>query len=181
MQTTVLPKKSNESITFRIPSDKLDQLDKVSQEKSISLNTLFNQITKAYLDWHSVAASAKLYYLPRSFLIRLIDELNEEELNELAKDTAKKDLVNISLFLKGNFTLATISDITETWLKIAQMPYRYEITSDECKIIIEHDMGLKYSQLIKGISTYLLEAAFEVKSSYYVTENSVIIRIADSI
>jgi hypothetical protein len=48
-----------------------------------------------------MAADAKLYYLPKSFLIRLINELTEDELNELARDTAKNDLVDVNLFLKG--------------------------------------------------------------------------------
>ena len=45
-------------MTFRLPSEKLDQLWKVSEAKNISTNTLFNQIIKAFLDWHSMAADA---------------------------------------------------------------------------------------------------------------------------
>ena len=78
----------------------------------------------AHLDWHSRAAHARLYYLPKSFLIRLINELTEEEIRESARDTAKNDFVDISLFLRGGFTIASLSNITETWLRIAQMPYR---------------------------------------------------------
>jgi hypothetical protein len=115
--------------------------------------------------------------LPKSFLIRLINELTEEEIRELARDTAKNDLVDISLFLRGGFSIASLSNITETWLRIAQMPYRCEIKGDGCKVIIEHDMGIKYSYLIKEISRYLLEVAFEAKSSCDVTENTVIIAL----
>jgi hypothetical protein len=46
--------------------------------------------------------------------VRLINELTEDELNGLARDTAKNDLVDISLFLKGGFTIASISGIAET-------------------------------------------------------------------
>jgi hypothetical protein len=168
---------STRGITFRLPSEKIDQLQRVSKDKSTSSNTLVNQIIKEYLDLHSMAAHAKLYYLPKSFLIRLINELTEEELNEIAYETAKNDLVDISLFLRGGFTLASLSNITETWLRIAHMPYRYAIDGDSCKIIIEHDMGLKYSYLIKEISRYLLDVAFEAKSSCELTENAVIIKI----
>ena len=155
----------------------MNQLRKVSQTKSVTPNTLVNQIINEYLDWHRRAAHAKLYYLPKSFLIRLLNELTEKELNELARDVAKNDLVDISLFLRGGFNLDSVSNIAETWLKIAQMPYRIEINGDGCKIIIEHDMGIKYSYFIKEISRYLLEVAFEAKSSCDVTENAVIIKI----
>ena len=138
---------------------------------------MFNQILKAYLDWHSIAAHAKLYYLPKSFLIRLLNELTEQELDELARDVAKNDLVDISLFLRGGFNMTSISEIAETWLRIAQMPHRIEVTGEVYKIIIDHDMGKKYSYLIKEISRYLLEIAFDTKSSCDVTENTVVIKI----
>ena len=123
-----------------------------------------------------MAGQAKLYYLPKSFLVRLLNELTDDELNELARDVAKNDLVDISLFLHGGFNLASISEIAETWLRIAQMPHRIEVDGDIYKIIIEHDMGHKYSYLIREISRYLLEVAFEIKSSCEVTENAVIIK-----
>ena len=179
MKSIEIPKPATTTTcaTFRLPKEKLNQLRKVSQTKSVTPNTLVNQIINEYLDWHRRAAHAKLYYLPKSFLIRLLNELAEKELNELARDVAKNDLVDISLFLRGGFNLDSISNIAETWLKIAQMPYRVEINGDGCKIIIEHDMGIKYSYFIKEISRYLLEVAFEAKSSCDVTENAVIIKI----
>jgi hypothetical protein len=167
--------------TFRLPKEKLDHFRKVAESKNITPNTLFNQIIKAHLDWHSMAAHAKLYYLPKSFLIRIINEYNEEELHELAREIAKSDLIDICLFLRGGFTIASLSNIVETWLKIAQMPYRFEVNGNDCKIIIEHDMGLKYSYLIKEISMYLLEVAFEAKSSCDVTENAIIIKLEQQI
>jgi hypothetical protein len=88
-------------------------------------------------------------------LIRIIEELNYEELGALARETAKSDLVDISLFLRGGFTVASLSNITETWLRISQMPHRIQIDGDKCTIIIEHDMGHKYSYLIKEISVYV--------------------------
>jgi hypothetical protein len=57
------------------------------------------------------------------------------------------------------------------------MSHRIEVTGDIYKIIIEHDMGQKYSYLIKEISRYLLEVAFEKKSSCDVTENAIIIKV----
>ncbi len=171
------PSSTTTCATFRLPKEKLEQLRKVAQIQNVTPNTLVNQMIKAHLDWHSRAAHAKLYYFPKSFLIRLINELTKDELHELARDIAKNDLVDISLFLRGGFSMTSVSNIAETWLRIAQMPYRFEINGDRYKIIIEHDMGMKYSYLIKEISRYLLEVAFKTKSSCDITENAVIIKI----
>jgi hypothetical protein len=144
-------KPSTKGVTFRLSTEKLERLRKAADASKISPNTLFNQIIKAHLNWHSMAAHAKLYYLPRAFLVRLLNEPTNDELNELAHDVAKNDLVDISLFLRGGFNIASISEIAEIWLRIAQMSHRIEVAGDSYKIIIEHDMGRKYSYLIKDI------------------------------
>jgi hypothetical protein len=177
LKLVALSKTSTSCATFRLSSEKLNRLRKVSEDKNITPNTLVSQIVKAHVNWHSMAAHAKLYYLPKTFLIKLVNELTEEKLNDLALETAKNDLVDISLFLRGGFTIASLSDITETWLRISRMPYRYEINEDSCKIIIEHDMGFKYSYLIKEISRYLLEVVFETKTYCDITENTITIKI----
>jgi hypothetical protein len=138
---------------------------------------LVNQIIKEHLDFHGLASQAKLYYLPKPFLMRLINEYTEEELRELARETAKNDLVDISLFLKGGFSIASLADITETWLRISTMPYRYEINGDSSKIIVQHEMGLKYSYLIREICGYLLEVAFKAKAYYKITDDTLVIDI----
>jgi hypothetical protein len=163
-----------------MPLERLNQVHKEAEAKQISPNTLVNQIIKEHLDWHSRAAAAKLYYLPKSFLKRLIDQLTEEQLHGLARDTVKSDLVDICLFLRGVFSIASIFDITQTWLRVSQMPYRLEINGDSSKIIIEHDMGMKYSYLIKEISRYLFEVAFEAKTYCDITDSAVIIKLHDN-
>lgn len=177
MRSAISPKSKTNCVTFRITSERLGHLHKESAAKNITLNTLVNQIIKEHLDWHGLATQAKLYYLPKSFLIRIINQLKEDQLRELAQDTAKNDLVDISLFLKGGFSIASLSNIAETWLRIAKMPYRYEINGNTCRIIIEHDMGYNYSFLIKEITRYILEVAFETQTSCNFTDNTVVIEL----
>jgi hypothetical protein len=177
MNLVVSSKSRSDCITFRLSTEKLNRLRGVSEAKNVSLNTLVNQIIKAHLDWHSMAADAKLYYLPKLFLVRLIEQLTEEQIREVARDTAKNDLVEISLFLRGGFSIASMSNITETWLRISQMPYRFEINGDSSKIVIDHDMGYKYSYLIKEIARYIMEVALEVRMSCEITDNTVVLKL----
>jgi len=86
-----------------------------------------------------------------------------------------------SLFLKGEFNIASLSNIIETWLKISQMSYRFEVNGGSSKIIIEHDIGQKYSYLIREVSRYLLEVAFEVKSSCDITANTIVIKLKQQV
>jgi hypothetical protein len=79
------------------------------------------------------------------------------------------------LFLKGGFSIASLAEITETWLRVSKMPYRYETSGNCSKIIIQHEMGLKYSYLIREICKYLLEVAFEAKASYKIFDDTLVI------
>jgi hypothetical protein len=175
--TISLPKTSTNCVTFRIPIQKLVDLRTESETKQVSFNTLVNQIIKEHLEWHTLASQAKLYYMPKSFLMRVIEQLGEEELDELARDTAKNDIVDVSLFLRGSFTLTSLSNITETWLRISRIPHRFETHEDHDRIIIEHDMGFKYSYFIKQIARYVLEVALEAKMSCDITDNTVVLKL----
>jgi len=175
--TISVPKTSTNCVTFRIPIQKLAELRTESEAKQVSFNTLVNQIIKEHLEWHTLASQAKLYYMPKSFLMRVIEHLAEEELDELARDTAKNDIVDVSLFLRGSFTLTSLFNITETWLRISRIPHRFEIHEDHDRIIIEHDMGFKYSYFIRQIARYVLEVALEAKMSCDITDNTVVLKL----
>ncbi|HEX5976599.1 MAG TPA: hypothetical protein VFY68_04950 [Nitrososphaeraceae archaeon] len=93
----------------------------------MSLNTLVNQILKDHLDWHTYAARARMFHVPRSTFSRLVDNLTEEEISKHAITIAKKDFVDIGLLLRGEFTLPTFLNILENWSRISFFPYKYEI------------------------------------------------------
>ena len=120
-------KHTTEGITFRIPSSSINQLREESKKKQASLNTLVNQILKDHLDWHTYAARARMFHVPRSTFSRLVDNLTEEEISKHAITIAKKDFVDIGLLLRGEFTLPTFLNILENWSRISFFPYKYEI------------------------------------------------------
>jgi hypothetical protein len=75
---------------------------------------------------------------------RIVDKLTEEELSELATTIAKKDFVDIELLLRGEFTLSSFLNILN-WSRVSSFSYKHEVNNQLHNIIIEHDMGRKYS------------------------------------
>lgn len=175
-KTTARRRKSvTEGVTFRIPSDNLQILCKEAETRQVSVNTLVNQIINEHLDWHLYAAQAKLYYIPKPFIMRILDYFTDEKLYELAEVSAKKDFVDIGLLLRGEFTISSFLNILESWSRISDIPYRTEETEDSQKIIIEHNMGPKYSCLFKEIYRHLLENSFETKTDFDITDNTIVL------
>lgn len=178
MKTTLKRRKSaTEGITFRLPSDNLEQLNKEAETRQISVNTLVNQIINEHLDWHLYAAQAKLYYVPKPFISRVLERFTEQQLVDLAEASANKDFVDIGLLLRGEFTISSFLSILENWSRISDIPYRTEENEATQKIIIEHNMGPKYSYLFKEIYRRLLENAFETKTQFDITDNTIVLTI----
>ena len=92
----------------------------------MNLNTLVNQILKDHLDWHTYAAQARMFHVPRSTFSRLVDNLTEEELSKFAVTIAKKDFVDIGLLLRGESTLPLFLNILENWSRMSSTPYKHE-------------------------------------------------------
>lgn len=178
MKTATKRRKSaTEGVTFRLPSDNLEQLCKEAETRQISVNTLVNQIINEHLDWHLYAAQAKLYYVPKPFISRVLEKFTEQQLAELAEASAKKDFVDIGLLLRGEFTISSFLSILENWSRISDIPYRTEETETTQKIIIEHNMGPKYSYLFKEIYRRLLENSFETKTQFDITDNTIVLTL----
>jgi hypothetical protein len=152
--------------------EKTNQLRTESQARCTNPSTIVNQIIKEHFASDALATQAKLYYMPKRLLRRIVNQLTEQELSELARDTAMKDVLDITLMLRSRSTIVSILNIAKTWLKVSRLPHRCEITGSSCKIIIEHDMGFKYSYLIKEISRYILEVAFKANGSFDITDEA---------
>jgi hypothetical protein len=178
MRTTTKRRKSaTEGVTFRLPSENLEQLYKEAETRQISVNTLVNQIINEHLDWHLYAAQAKLYYVPKPFISRVLGGFTEQQLSDLAEVSANKDFVDIGLLLRGEFTISSFLSILENWSRISDIPYRTEENEIAQKIIIEHNMGPKYSYLFKEIYRRLLENAFDTKTQFDITDNTIVLTI----
>jgi len=174
-----IQKQATEGITFRISSSSIHQLREESKKKQVSLNTLVNQILKDHLDWHTYAAQARMFPVPRSTFSRIIDDLNEEELSKHAVNIAKKEFVDIGLLLRGEFTVSSFINILENWSRMSSIPHKHEINNDVHNFIIQHDMGMKFSFLIKELYRYILEEVFGRKSDFTITDNTVMFRFRE--
>jgi hypothetical protein len=172
-------KQTTEGITFRIPSNSIIQLREESKKKQISLNTLVNQIIREHLDWHTFAAPAGLFYIPKSTMSMVLSKLAKEEISELAIIIAKRN-IDIGLLLKGEFTLSSFLNILENWSRISSFAYKHEVTNKVHNFLIQHDMGSNYSFFIKEIFRYIFQEMFKIRLDFTITDNTVVFRFSSS-
>ena len=165
------------SITITMPTENIDKLQYESSFKDVSFNTKINQVIKNHLDWYSNASLARMSYIPKSIVAKAIDQLTEQQLSEFAQSTVN-DLQEMSLLLGGGFSFSSFLDIFNTWLRITQTPNRFDETRHEYKIVIRHDMGYKYSFLLKEVFRLVMKERFHKSFHHNMTENLILIRSA---
>jgi hypothetical protein len=167
-----------ERVTFTIPSENISQLRNESEIKKVSLNTRINQIIKEHLDWHADAPEIKMHYVPKPFITKIVDQLSEPQLSEIAR-AAVCDLEDMSFLLRGEFSISSFLNIVENWWKVTRTPNRCDQNEHEYKILVKPDMGYKYSYLIKEVYRYIIEDRFLRKLEYYITDSILVLRIME--
>ena len=105
----------------------------------------------------------------------ILDKLTEEEISELAIPISRKN-VDIALLLKGEFTVQSFLNIIENWSRLASFPYKHEVDDDTHNFLIQHDMGKKYSIILKEIYKNILQEKFQRKLEFTITDNTVVLR-----
>jgi hypothetical protein len=72
-QNTYQSKKSR-SVTFRLDSKVIDELQTEADKREISLNVLVNQVLKRYAEWERYENKIGMMPVPRMILSNLIDK-----------------------------------------------------------------------------------------------------------
>jgi hypothetical protein len=165
-----------DSIKITINSENMTQLYNESKGRQVSLNTRINQIIKDHLNWHTNAPAAKMYYLPKSCITKVIDQLTEPQISVLALDVAR-DFKDICLMLRGEFTISSFLDVVVNWLQITKTPNRTDQNMYEYNLLVKHDMGYKYSFLVKEVCRDVIDHTFHMETEFVVTENSLGVKI----
>ena len=152
--------------------DKINQLYNRSEDKDTDTSSFVNQIVKDYSDVYKIKHITGLYHLPEFLLAEIVSQLTENELSELAQDIAKNDILKISLMLKDKSMNTLPLRVVRIWLNESKFHYQYGFIGNGYRITIKHNLGPKYSYLLKEIGRYIFEVAFESRSLFDIKDSA---------
>ena len=173
-------KPSSGSVTLRFNNEILNQLRNESNQKRISLNTLASQIFQSHVEYDTYASKAGMISFPKSLLIRLMEGLGEQEVEELSKYIAKNEIKDMTLLLTKEYSLSSFLDTIESWLRVSGFPYRRDQSSRDNRVqifVIQHDMGKRWSLYFERLFKYVFEDMKVTDYSFDITDNSVAFKI----
>jgi hypothetical protein len=165
----------SKTASFRIDSGILDELQQEAELKQVSLNTLANQIFKEYVEWYASAPKAGYVTVRKSLIVKMLNDLTEDQILDYAKITAK-DSRDINLLLTGEYTLSSALKVIEHKIRISGYRYRREIKGDIQNYIIQHDLGLKWSMYLGALFKAEFEEIGQKDTEFEILENILVFR-----
>jgi hypothetical protein len=184
--------KKSRSVTFRLDSKVIDELQTEANTKEVSLNVLVNQVLKRYAEWDRYENKIGMMPVPRMILSNLIDKAISIAKSSGIKDvdhyrddiikqaaelafTLMKDSV---LFMKKQFNLWVVLSVLEEYMKVSGIKSDHKLEGSRKHVfIIQHELGENWSLFTKELLALIFEKLANVKAEINVTPNTTIAEV----
>lgn len=151
------------SITFRVDKEALNKIKLESSSKDINLNALINQVLKRYVEWDVFESKVGLISIPKEIVKTIFSKLEESEIMQMAELVGKDEFKNMTMMMEKKFDLLSFLTLFEKNLDHSRIGFTKTVQDNECKYIINHDMGFKWSLYHKTIIELLNNEFFKNK------------------
>ena len=171
-------KETTRSITYRLPTKIVEELETDAMNKNISQNVLVKQILEKYVSWDRFSDKIGMIPIPKGILDSLGTEMNGENISEIIKMILPfiKDTV---LFMKGKYDLKRCIETLEDYMRASGMKSDHRIEGELHHFIIQHELGINWSffteQLLKEIFNQFMPSK---NIKFQTTKNTVIATIS---
>jgi hypothetical protein len=186
--------KKSRSITFRVDSDIIDELQREADQSQISLNVLINQVLKRYSDWDRYENRIGMMPVPKAMLTSLIDKavdmakkngIKEQDIG-LFRDQIIRQAVYVAfgimkdavLFMKKQYNLWTVLSVLQEYMKVSGINSDHRIEGGRKHVfVIQHELGENWSLFTKELLKLMFENLAKVKAEVNVTPNMTVAEV----
>jgi hypothetical protein len=183
-------KKSTRSVSFRLDSKVIDEMQKEANQNEISLNVLVNQTLKKYTEWGRYENKIGMMPVPKLMLSSLIDRAIEiatknglltdttldsyrDQIITEAATTAYSLMKDAVLFMKKDYNLWTVLSVLQEYMKVSGINSDHQIGSGRKHIfVIQHELGENWSLFTKELLTQIFESLAQVRAEFRITPNT---------
>lgn len=179
------PKKTR-SVTFRIDSSVVDELQREADGKEVSLNVLVNQILKRYSEWDRYENKLGIMPVPKIMLSSLMDkavavakssgikniELYRDEIIKKAAEIAFNVMKDSVLFMKKDYNLWVVLSVLQDYMKVSGINADHIIQGRKHVFVIQHELGENWSLFTQELLKIIFERLAKVKIETSITPNT---------
>jgi hypothetical protein len=180
------------SVTFRLDSTVIDELQTEANNREISLNVLVNQILKRYEEWDRYENEIGMIPVPRVILSNLIDKAISiakssgiKDINHY-RDAVIKQAAELAfslmkdsvLFMKKQYNLWVVLSVLEEYMKVSGIKADHKIEGSRKHVfIIQHELGENWSLFTKELLALIFEKLANVRAEINVTPNTTVAEV----
>jgi hypothetical protein len=180
------------SITFRLESSIIEELQIEAEYRETSLNVLINQILRRYSNWERYENKMGMLPVPKIMLSSMMDEImkigKENGIDDVImfRNLLMKELSQIAfiflkdsvLLIKKNYNLLTVLEVLEQYMKVVGINSDHRIDDDGKHIyVIQHKLGENWSLFIKEFLILIFENLGKVKVDISSTQNTTVAKV----
>jgi hypothetical protein len=184
--------KKTRSITFRLDSYVIDELQREADQREVSLNVLVNQALKRYADWDRYESKIGIMPVPKVMLSSLIDkaitiakntgikdiEPYRDEIVKSAAEIAFGIMKDSVLFMKKQYNLWVVLSVLEEYMKVSGINSDHRIEGGRKHVfIIQHELGENWSLFTKELLELIFENLAKVKVEVSITPNTTVAEV----
>jgi hypothetical protein len=184
--------KKSRSITFRLDSKVIDELQTEANNIEVSLNVLVNQILKRYAEWDRYENKIGMMPVPRVILSNIIDkavsaakssgikdvDLYRDEIIKQAAELAFTLMKDSVLFMKKQYNLWVVLSVLEEYMKVSGIKADHKLEGTRKHVfIIQHELGENWSLFTKELLALIFEKLANVKAEFNVTSNTTVAEV----
>lgn len=146
----------------------------MAEEEEISLNTLVSHVIQSFLEWDSTASKTAMVPMQKDILRGLFSYVPDDELKKVGVRTADS-FVDKLLIMTGSADLDSVSFVMKNRNKPSGFAVIEFVEPKGKKIMIQHDMGRKWSVFYNTYNERLINiAGYGAKID--ATDNSLLIK-----
>jgi hypothetical protein len=180
------------SITFRLDSKVIDELQTEANNREVSLNVLVNQVLKRYEEWDRYENKIGMMPVPKVILSSLIDkaisiakssgikdvEHYRDEVIKQAAELAFSLMKDSVLFMKKQYNLWVVLSVLEEYMKVSGIKADHKIEGSRKHVfIIQHELGENWSLFTKELLSIIFEKLANVRAEINVTPNTTVAEV----
>ena len=155
--TSQKAKGTTNTLSLRIDSELYEKLKNESTEKGISINSLVMSMIQKHMAWDIFAQELGFTSISKRTVKQLFEQIPEENLKEIAKDTGFGKMKELILLMFGKIDFQTIIDVIKIRASLHGM-VNHRIASNEVHIItIHHGINQKFSYFLAEIFKAIAE------------------------
>jgi hypothetical protein len=181
------------SITFRLDSYVIDEMQREADQKETSLNVLVNQVLKRYTEWDRYESKIDMMPVPKAMLSSLIDksiaiakenigikdiEPYRDEMLKSAAQIAFSLMKDSVLFFHKQYNLWVVLSVLQEYMKVSGINSDHRIEGGRKHVfVIQHELGENWSLFTKELLKTIFENLANVKVEVSVTPNTTVAEV----